>query len=115
MIRELWMLIRSMLKEEKSRCRDCRNHFRYWKGEYHYDPYSYCPPDAEPDFYCFKCRPIREGKGMSNERIDVTLHQGSFLDKLNPDWIGNKLTESTVEVDCIEAIETTRTLGEVKE
>jgi len=52
---------------------------------------------------------------MSNERIDVTLHQRSFLDKLNPDWIGNKSTESTVEVDCIEAIETTHTLGEVKE
>jgi len=54
---------------------------------------------------------------MSNERIDVTLHQGSFLDKLNPDWIGNKSTaiELDTEVDCIEAIETTRTLGEVKE
>jgi len=52
---------------------------------------------------------------MNNERIYVTLHQGSFLDKLNPDWIGNKSTESTAEVDYIEAIEATHTLGEVKE
>jgi len=34
---------------------------------------------------------------MSDKRIDVTLHQGSFLDKLNPDWIGNKLTEQVAE------------------
>jgi len=63
----------------------------------------------------YKDPELWKGEGMNNERIDVTLHQGSFLDKLNPDWIGNKLTESTVEVDCIEAIETTRTLGEVKQ
>jgi len=62
MIRDLWQLIRSMLKEEKHRCGDCRKHFRYWMGDYHYDPYSYCPSDAEYDFYCFKCQPKGEVK-----------------------------------------------------